>query len=852
LFYASPMLGEHRKPVSQRSDQIVRVVQGTEPEAPTTTNLPAQENQATTPRVLKFSGVLMDLAGKPLSGPTEVTFKLYRHEADEDALWAETQTLEVDKEGRYTVLLGATQAEGIPVELFSSAEAHWLGVEIQGQAQQPRTLLVSVPYALKAVEAEKLAGKSVSDFVLSESLTDQVRRVIEGQTIIANQATSTGTAQQGQPKANSTANPHAAPAGAGPMFPPSSFSGTNATQIVSVQQNGVGAGLVAFSPQNNALVGQSTAGTGFSNGVFGQSASPNGNGVFGNNTVTSGGGVGVFGQTPSPEGIGVVGINTASSGFARGVSGGSNSTSGVGVFGSNNATSGNAHGVFGLSNSPAGNGVVGASNANAGGNGVFGSAAATSGFANGVFGQSFSTSGTGVAGFANATSGFISGVSGDASASPNGTGVFGSSFQWVGVGGQATASSGGPAFGVWGDSVSTGGTGVAGFADATSGYTNGVSGQSVSPNGNGVIGVNNSTVGNFNNGVLGINNSTSGNAYGVSGKSVSTNGIGVFGVNNSNTGNFNYGVSGVNYATSGKAYGVAGQTNTTDFAGGIAGEAFATSGVAFGVFGQGASPNGFGLFGYESAPSGAPTAVFGMVESPSGIAGQFVDHSGSGLILQGLSGSNFNQVFSLDANGNLNISGNLTVSGTKSSTARLQDGQEIALYAVESPENWFEDFGSAELIKGVAWVPLDGRFAQAVNATVTYHVFLTPNGDSNGLYVARKTAAGFEIREHGGGTSNVAFDYRIVVRRRGYETVRMAEVPSTARTIEPSRQHLVELVNSGTLAETGVKMSPAVPPRIAPPSTIRPVPQRPIAPQLPRINIPQSPKVNVSQPPQTR
>ncbi|HEX2664838.1 MAG TPA: hypothetical protein VHM93_18555 [Candidatus Acidoferrum sp.] len=88
---------------------------------------------------------------------------------------------------------------------------------------------------------------------------------------------------------------------------------------------------------------------------------------------------------------------------------------------------------------------------------------------------------------------------------------------------------------------------------------------------------------------------------------------------------------------------------------------------------------------------------------------------------------------SVDANGNLSISGNLTVSGTKSSTAKVQNGREVALYAVESAENWFEDFGSGELKSGVVWVPLDASFAEATNAAVTYHVFLTPNGDSNGL-----------------------------------------------------------------------------------------------------------------------
>jgi hypothetical protein len=241
--------------------------------------------------------------------------------------------------------------------------------------------------------------------------------------------------------------------------------------------------------------------------------------------------------------------------------------------------------------------------------------------------------------------------------------------------------------------------------------------------------------------------------------------------------------------------------------------------------------------------------VVGFLDSPQGgVAGQFVAHGGVGLILQGLSGGNFNQVFSVDANGNLNITGNLMVSGTKSSTAKLQNGREVALYAVESPENWFEDFGSAELKSGVAWVPLDPSFAEATNAAITYHVFLTPNGDSNGLYVARKTAAGFEVREHEGGSSGVAFDYRIVVRRRGYETIRMAEVHGDVNTIESSRQHLAELANSGTLKRAGVVKVP----QIAPAPTIRPVQPRPSVPQAPKINIPQVPQLKAPQPLKTR
>jgi hypothetical protein len=73
-------------------------------------------------------------------------------------------------------------------------------------------------------------------------------------------------------------------------------------------------------------------------------------------------------------------------------------------------------------------------------------------------------------------------------------------------------------------------------------------------------------------------------------------------------------------------------------------------------------------------------------------------------------------------------------------------------------------------------VQVDPGFADTVSETADYHVFLTPNGDSKGLYVSGKTAGSFEVHESGGGTSSLSFDYRIVAKRRGYETQRMADV----------------------------------------------------------------------------
>jgi hypothetical protein len=55
----------------------------------------------------------------------------------------------------------------LPLDLFSSGEARWLGVTVNGGLEQPRVLLLSVPYALKAADAETIGGLPPSDFVLA-------------------------------------------------------------------------------------------------------------------------------------------------------------------------------------------------------------------------------------------------------------------------------------------------------------------------------------------------------------------------------------------------------------------------------------------------------------------------------------------------------------------------------------------------------------------------------------------------------------------------------------------------------------------------------------------------------------
>ncbi len=127
-------------------------------------------------------------------------------------------------------------------------------------------------------------------------------------------------------------------------------------------------------------------------------------------------------------------------------------------------------------------------------------------------------------------------------------------------------------------------------------------------------------------------------------------------------------------------------------------------------------------------------------------------------------------IFKIDSTGSYQLS------GAKAAVVPLNNGKKVALYAVESPEVWFEDFGASQLTNGRARITIDPTFAQTINTNMDYYVYVTPTADSNGLYVAQKTPGTFEVRENGGGTSGATFDYRIIGRRKGMESLRMQEV----------------------------------------------------------------------------
>jgi trimeric autotransporter adhesin len=117
--------------------------------------------------MMNFSGSLTDGTGKPLSGTVGVTFSLYKDAQGGSPLWLENQNVQADGAGHYKAMLGSASSHGLPAEVFVSGEARWLGVQVQGQAEQARVLLLSVPYALKAGDAQTIGGLPPSAFVMA-------------------------------------------------------------------------------------------------------------------------------------------------------------------------------------------------------------------------------------------------------------------------------------------------------------------------------------------------------------------------------------------------------------------------------------------------------------------------------------------------------------------------------------------------------------------------------------------------------------------------------------------------------------------------------------------------------------
>jgi hypothetical protein len=199
---------------------------------------------------------------------------------------------------------------------------------------------------------------------------------------------------------------------------------------------------------------------------------------------------------------------------------------------------------------------------------------------------------------------------------------------------------------------------------------------------------------------------------------------------------------------------------------------------------EGASISGDGIYAVGLAGLVADTF------SGTGIAVLARNNSSTGYPFYALNTANETDC-AIDQDANMICSGDV-IGGAVKTRHRNGNGQRVLTYASESASATVEDVGEARMFNGVANVMIASDFASVIDRSSGYYVFLTPLGDTRGLYVSMKTPAGFQVREDERGRTSVAFDYRIVARPIDANGDRLPPAPRLRRphAATPTRPQL--------------------------------------------------------------
>ncbi len=530
---------------------------------------PAAAEGTNIPRLVQFSGVLKNIGGRQAAG---LTFALYKDQQGGAPVWMETQNVTLDENGRYTVQLGATTSVGLPVDVFTSGEARWLGIQPDGQPEQPRVLLVSVPCAMKAADAETVGGLPPSAFMLATTAAPRT----DAKSDLAIETGSAGLASVGgtgtldfiplwTPNGSTLGNSilfqsAASDIGVGIQTPGAKLDVNGSAKVrgslllpaTSAATASAGADSEPLNLDASAFNSGTTAAV---DQTFRWQAEPTGN-----NTASPSATLNLlFGSgTNAPAETGFRISNKGLLSFAA------FQTFPGGTITGSETINGNLQAQSGSFTSSNSGDILIVQNQNtSGGIGIVGTAAGTGGV--GMEGNALGTGGAGVQGSASAANGI--GVRGKGATGVTGTGAFPSSIGVQGIGGSSSTS-----FGVIGTS---GGVGVSGTGNTTAGS-----------NGIGVTGLG---------AAFGVSGSGGNNGTGVQGKgSIGVSGTGIgLGIIGSATGSFSQGAVGEAQHQ------------------GVVGLAVAPSGNHQGVFAQAVSPTGTGTLSVAVAESKTGQSLIG-------------------------------------------------------------------------------------------------------------------------------------------------------------------------------------------------------------------------------------------------